>query len=271
MHSVSPAMMNAAFTTLSLDAVYLAFHVPAAAVSEAIRGLQVLGATGVNVTIPHKQTVLHFADKTSPEANLAGAANTLMFREDGSIYAHNTDIEGWWGSVSHALPADWDRAAVIGAGGAARAVLTALSLRKPGAEVTIVARDVTKAKAVLEQFADRLRITVHPWSEREEVILESDLAVNTTSLGMWPHGDGSPITDARCFRSGQVVQDLVYAPMDTRFLKLARTAGATTVDGLGMLVGQGAAALRMWTGQTAPLEVMRQAAESALAGRRARS
>ncbi|WDL96314.1 shikimate dehydrogenase [Alicyclobacillus sp. ALC3] len=269
MHSVSPAMMNAAFTAQNLDAVYLAFHVPAESLTEAVNGLRALGAAGVNVTIPHKQAVLEVTDSTSKEAELAGAANTLWFLEDGSIHAHNTDIEGWWGSVSPVLPMHWERAAVLGAGGASRAVLTALSLYKPDCKVDIVVRDVGKAEAIARQFADRLTIDIHDWQARGEVISACDLAVNTTSLGMWPHEDGSPVQDADCFKTGQVVQDLVYAPLETHFLRLARSGGATPVDGLGMLVGQGAASFRLWTGLAAPQAVMRQAAEQALAQRRA--
>ena len=148
-------------------------------------------------------------------------------------------------------------------------MLTALSLYKPGCKVDIVVRDVGKAESVASQFAGRLTIDIHDWQERGEVIFASDLAVNTTSLGMWPNEDASPVADAGCFRTGQVVQDLVYAPLETHFLRLARSGGATPVDGLGMLVGQGAASFRLWTGLAAPQAVMRQAAEQALAQRRA--
>lgn len=266
-HSVSPAMVNAAFSVLKLDAVYLAFRVLPEAVTDAVRGLSALGASGVNVTIPHKQAVLPLVSQRSAEVDLAGAANTLLFHQDGTIDAHNTDIAGWWQSISPALPAGWTTAAVIGAGGAARAVLTALALFAPHCQVAVVARDQTKAAQLQRQFADRLSVTVHDWDDRGAAIAASDLAVNATSLGMWPKVDGCAVADGRCFHTGQVVQDLVYVPLETRWLQLAREQGARCVDGLGMLVGQGVAAVKLWTGLDAPADVMRAAAETALRDR----
>lgn len=266
-HSVSPAMMNAAFGALGLDAVYLAFCVSASRVEEAVRGLGALGAAGVNVTIPHKQAVLALAASQSAEAQLAGAANTLVFTGEGAIEAHNTDVGGWWQSVSPSLPDCALTVALVGAGGAARAVLTALALYRPDSRVCVIARDAAKARRLQADFQNRLLVTVCLWHERQAAIAASHLAVNATSLGMWPNTAGCAVTDASCFHRGQVVQDLVYTPLETRWLRLAREAGATTVDGLGMLVQQGAAAFQLWLGQSAPATLMREAAVAALCER----
>ncbi|MDQ0190505.1 shikimate dehydrogenase [Alicyclobacillus cycloheptanicus] len=267
-HSVSPAMMNAAFRALSLDAVYLAFPVPAAALQDAVLGLRALGASGVNITIPHKQSVIPFVSEQSPEAKLAGAVNTLAFHKNGvPLYAHNTDVEGWWRSVEPALQPGWQRAAVIGAGGAARAVLAALALNAPTCQVTVVGRDRQKTAVLAADFAARLDIVPAAWEQRAAVIDASDLVVNATSVGMWPHVDACPVDTDGGFHPGQVVQDMVYAPLRTRWLEMAAGRGAATVDGLGMLVGQGAAAFQLWTGQEAPVSVMRRAAMDALRAR----
>lgn len=263
-HSVSPAMMNAAFAACDVGARYLPFAVSPAHVGDALRGLCGLGAGGVNVTIPHKQAVCQLVDTLTAEARLAGAVNTVRFEPDGSMTGHNTDISGWWQSVSTALVRPPATACILGAGGAARAVLAALSLYASSCKVSVCARNEPQLAALAENENPDLALTVVPWVHRHEAVASAQLVVNATSLGMWPHEQTCPLDDLGCLAAGQVVQDMVYRPRQTHLLSAAAAHGANTVEGLRMLVLQGAAAFTFWTLRDAPIAVMEQAAVAAL-------
>lgn len=266
-HSVSPAMVNAAFNFLGIEAYYTAFGVPPEDFATAVHGLTALRAGGVNVTIPHKQQALQVATQISPEAKLAGAVNTLKFFPDSrKILGHNTDVAGWWTSLQARSEhkEDWGNVLVLGAGGASRAVLAGLALHTSNARVQISARKQSQAEQMAAAFASHLDMQVVDWEHREQSVSEAELVVNTTPVGMWPKSEFSPVTDGACFGCGQVVQDLVYRPLDTQFLQLAALQGATVVDGLSMLVEQGALAIEFWTGYEAPRALMQQAALEAL-------
>ncbi len=266
-HSVSPAMMAAAFQVRGIDGHYLPFAVPAEQVQTALAGLAALGAGGVNVTIPHKRTVYQLVDERTVEAELAGAVNTVRFDENGRTIGHNTDIVGWWNGLKPHLPERLRRVCILGAGGAARAAVAALAHYAPGCEVVICARDRNQREALAAQAAKSLRSSAVDWSERQTAIAAAELVTNATSIGMWPREGESPVSDGSCFSPGQVVQDMVYRPRQTQLLQAAARQGAITVDGLYMLVGQGAAAFEFWTGETAPIDEMMEAAERALGGR----
>jgi len=265
-HTASPAMMAAAFAALQEDAVYLPFAVREQDFVTAVRGLAALGAVGANVTIPHKQTAWREMDEVTPEARLAQAVNTIAF--DGQrLTGHNTDVQGWWNTVVSHLPDGPLRVTVFGSGGATRAVLSALSLHRPSSHVVLVARNQERAGELATCYEDYLRMSVQSWSQRHEACLEAQLLVNTTSVGMWPQTGESVIFDPGCISPGQVVQDVVYRPRQTTLLKQARLRGAVAVDGLPMLVGQGAAALEFWLRRPAPYDVMFSAAENFVAHR----
>lgn len=257
-------MMNQAFEAEGREAVYLPFAVRPADIRAAVAGLRALGAGGFNVTIPHKQAVFELLDEVSETARAAGAVNTVTVGADGRLFGHNTDVDGWWASVRPHLPGAPHRVAVLGAGGAARAVLTALSVHAPGAAVSVIARRLEQGEALAERFSESLRVTARAWAERHEAVAEADLVAQTTPIGMWPNHDASAVEDPACFFPGQVVQDAVYRPLKTRLLTQAAERGATIVDGLSMLVEQGALAYERWFDAPAPRDVMRRAAERAV-------
>lgn len=264
-HSRSPAMQNAALAAMGIDGVYVAFDVAPECLPEAIHGLKALGIGGVNCTVPHKEAVLDLCDELDHEAALLGAVNTLMFRE-GRIIGHNTDgygfladlqSEGWNGKGETAL--------VLGAGGAARAVVASLS--RICGRVVIANRTTERAVALAREFNDKLEgLEGHAGLEAigysaedlRRCAREADLIVNTTTLGMSPRIDEMPPLSPESFRQGQWVYDLIYNPLETKLLQTARAAGARGMHGAGMLAHQGARALELWTGRKAPAELMKQ-------------
>ncbi|KUK83284.1 MAG: Shikimate dehydrogenase [Pelotomaculum thermopropionicum] len=264
-HSFSPAMHNAAFTALGLDFVYVPFQVSPRLLPAAVTAVRALGLVGVNVTVPHKQAVLPFLDELSEAARLAGAVNTIVNRS-GWLYGDNTDGKGFLRSLDEgaAFVPSGRTALILGAGGAARAVASELALA--GAKKLVVVNRSLERAARLAGFVTEktgVRAEVVPWPATEsdtiadEVLREADLVVQTTSLGMYPGVMSTVPLPYEWFRPGQVACDLVYNPVETLFLRKAARAGATVVDGLGMLLHQGALSFEMWTGAAAPLEVMR--------------
>lgn len=250
-HSLSPAMHNAAFGALGLNWIYAAFPVDPERVGEAIRGLAAAGCAGLNVTIPHKQAVVAHCSAASEAVRAIGAANTLVPDGAGGFRCDNTDAAGFLRALDEQAPLDLDGrdVLVIGAGGAARAVVFAL--RGRGARVRVANR--TPAKAA--ELGDPVPFTL---PALETIAGQSALVVNTTSLGL--HDDAPPpeLPLAGLGRD-QVVADIVYRPGGTPWLAAVAGRGARTVDGLGMLLHQGAAAFEQWTGETAPVDVMRAA------------
>jgi shikimate dehydrogenase len=252
-HSLSPAMHNAAFAALGLDWTYVAFPVRPDVAEQAIAGLAAAGVAGLNATIPHKRAALAVASSASEAALRIGAANTLVPDGDGGFRADNTDGEGFLRALDEQAPLDLAgaEALVIGAGGAARAVVHAL--RSRGARVRVANRTTARAAELGDPvpFAPR---------ELEAAAGRAALVVNATSLGL--HGDAAPPElPLAGIGPGQAVADVVYRPGGTPWLAAARDRGARTVDGLGMLLHQGAAAFAQWTGREPPLAAMRAALE----------
>jgi shikimate dehydrogenase len=253
-HSRSPQMHEAALRACGLrDWHYLRLPLPPELFAETVAALPAAGFRGVNVTIPHKEAALALADEASEAARAIGAANTLTF-EDGRIVAENTDAPGFL----DALPGDRDlrgaRALVLGAGGSARAVVWAL--RQAGAaEVLIWNRRPGRAEALAAELGARAVAA-------SEVLEAPEVVVNCTSVGL--AGELAPFKGlplrADDLGAGSLVVDLVYRDGGTRFLEAARTRGADVVDGLEILVAQGAASFERWTGMVAPRTVMREAA-----------
>lgn len=268
-HSLSPPMHNAAFAELGLEWAYVPLPVYPDHVAEAVRGLRALGFAGANVTVPHKQAVLAHLDDVSRAAQVIGAVNTIVVR-DGSLYGDNTDASGF---ITSLREVDFDPAgtycALLGAGGAARAV--AHGLADAGAlQVCVYNRTFSRARDLcrdMAKFYSDVRFEPAPLGELTAIGDETDLVVNATSLGMWPDTETSPWPGEVPVPGHLTVCDVVYTPQDTLFLTQARAVGAETVNGLGMLVHQGAAAFEMWTGRPAPVETMRQACLGALANR----
>jgi shikimate dehydrogenase len=266
-HSMSPAMHNAAFEALGLDWRYELLPVPPRKLEAALADLRAGEYAGANITVPHKSAIVAYLDKTDDAARSIGAVNTVAVSGE-ELLGYNTDAPGVVGVLGDAgLELSGLRALVLGAGGAARAVVYALA--RAGCAVTIYNRTVMRA-ACLAVHVHELGLSGSVgWLPGEEALRELDLArldllVNATSLGMWPKVDESPWPEDMPLPSHWAVFDLVYNPLETRLLREARQAGARALDGLGMLVRQGMLAFELWTGHTPPADLMRAAALKAL-------
>jgi shikimate dehydrogenase len=268
-HSRSPAMHNAAFAALGLNYVYVPLPVPPSEVATSVRALRGLGFAGVNVTVPHKAAVLSLLDTLTPIAAAIASVNTIVVRADGMLSGDSTDGAGFLEDLRvHGCEPAGRSVLLIGAGGAAKAV--AYALAGCGAAVMVSNRTRERADELCRLVLAALppaRITAHAFPEGLARLAErADLVVNATSLGLHVERDPLPWDPAVPFRPGQIAYDLVYSPgtggqasLPTPFLQLAAEAGAQAIDGLGMLVYQGARAFELWTGQRAPVEVMRAA------------
>ncbi len=260
--SLSPAMHNAAFAHLGLDCVYLAFDVDPRNIAKAVSSIRNLGLCGVNVTIPHKQSVMAGLDEIAPEASMVGAVNTIV-NETGRLKGYNTDVSGVLRALYSELefvPQD-KNIFIVGAGGAARAVIVAMCTG--GARsVAIANRTYSKARELSEEFLPRfgdVGFSAAPLEDAERVaqLMErADIVINCSSAGM---GDIEPLClpldllDENC-----VVYDLVYKPTVTPLVRDSRVLGLKAESGLGMLLYQGVDAFEIWTGEDAPVEVMRK-------------
>jgi shikimate dehydrogenase len=270
-HSFSPLMHNAAFGALGLNYVYLPFAVRPENLGTAVDALRILHLAGVNVTIPHKEAVLGHLDEVSPEARLIGAVNTVVNRS-GHLVGHNTDGPGFVEALSRraGFTPGGKRVLLLGAGGAARAVAVQLALA--GAElITVVNRSPGRAGKLVELLSGHTAVRAEflfwdPGSTAQSsdfvnAARLADLIVQCTPLGMYPGVDLAPEFPFAVLRPGRLVCDLVYNPVRTKFLIRAEMAGARVVDGLEMLIYQGALSFALWTGHTAPAGVMRRALE----------
>ena len=264
-HSVSPAIHNAAFRAQEIDMVYRACDVLPRSLKAALDGLWVLGGVGANVTVPHKEIALALATEATERARTVGAANTLVRTGDG-WRADNTDIDGFAAPLQpYADRLRHESAVVFGAGGAARAVVYGLLRDLHPALVTVVARRQEQAEQLV-QDVDGVRggadLQASTFADAGGAVRDAALLVNATPLGM---GDGqTPWADASDLQVRQVVYDLVYRPARTPLLEAARDRGATTIDGLPMLLAQAAGSYTLWTGREMPMDVAERAALGAL-------
>jgi len=245
-HSKSPRLHGHWLRRYGLQGYYIPMDIAQSDLAEAIRVLPRMGFVGVNVTIPHKETVLALADLVTDRAALIGAANTLIFRKDGKIHADNTDGYGFVQNLRQAAP-HWapavGPAAVIGAGGAARAILASLiEIGVP--EIRLSNRTRTRAEALRSEFGTK--IAVYDWVQAGNMLEDVALVVNTSSLGMVGKPDLKVPLDA--LSPNAVVNDLVYTPLRTGLLDRAAAMGCVTVDGLGMLLHQAAPGFERWFG-----------------------
>lgn len=254
-HSLSPALFNAAFTALGLDWVYLAFEVPSGGARAALDAMRAFDLGGLSVTMPHKDAVAAAVDHCTPEAAALRAVNCVVPTADGLV-GDNTDGPGFLDALRAEVGFEVNgrRVVVVGAGGAARAIVLALA-RAGATEVAVVNRSAERghSAAALAEGAGRVA--------DEAAIGDADLVVNATSVGM---GDGGLPFDPARLHTGQVLADIVYHPSPTPLVTAARDLGVTAVNGLGMLVHQAAHALRLWTGRDAPIVEMTAAAQAEL-------
>jgi shikimate dehydrogenase len=275
-HSLSPAMQNAALQAMGLDWLFLALPTRGEQLPTVLQGLEAIGCRGLNVTIPHKQAVAALCTTLSPLARRLGAVNTLVPLAAGGWFGTNTDVEGFCAPLL-AAQADWSgrRALVLGCGGSARAVVA--GVMELGCSTVQIAGRRPDALAGFQEdcrsWAPGLE-TLHLQNQNAllEALESTDLLVNTTPIGMASPANAeaaqaSPLSAEAIsrLRAGSCVYDIIYTPRPTRLLQQTADRGCRTLDGLEMLVQQGAAALRLWSGRDAvPVEVMRQGAMAAL-------
>jgi shikimate dehydrogenase len=257
-HSLSPAMHNAAFKAAELDYVYVPFRLPRGSARICTEAMRALGIRGLNVTVPHKVDVLQYLDSVDAQAARIGAVNTIV-NDSGRLRGYNTDVAGFGQGVrERGIDVREMQVVVLGAGGAARAVVFALV--DCGARVTILNRDEGKAASLARDVSTSCGCPV-AHGALTQTMLESRLPgaallVNTTSVGMSPQSDATPCPRG-LLRPDLAVCDIVYNPRETLLLREALACGAVTVDGVEMLVRQGAMAFELWTGASAPVDVMR--------------
>jgi shikimate dehydrogenase len=256
-HSLSPVMQNVALRALGIDAGFHAFRVAKVDLKDAIRGAAAMGFGGLNLTIPLKEKALELEFLRADELALAiGAVNTISFDQMSRIRGHNTD--GWGALLAlqdAGVSINESRVLLIGAGGAARAI--AYTLEKEGAEISIANRSLRKA----HELATSVGGMGFCLCDLEKLVGQADIIINATSVGM--RAGDERLFDGQLLKSSQAVFDIVYN-RDTRLLQDARAAGSVAIDGVMMLVYQGAKALEIWTGAKAPVDLMERAVREAL-------
>ena len=257
-HSKSPKLHGYWLNRYEIAGHYIPMEIAPDNLEEVLRALPKAGFVGLNVTIPHKERVLAIADQVTDRAALMGAANTLVFGKDGKIHADNTDGYGFLENLRQGAPgwsADSGPAAVIGAGGAARAIVSAL-IDAGAPEIRLSNRTKTRAEALRQEFG--VKVTVYDWVQAGNMMEGAATIVNTSSLGMTGKPEMRIPLDG--LSSDAVVTDLVYSPLETKLLAEAKNVGCTTVDGLGMLLYQAAPGFERWFGVRPDVdEALRQA------------
>ncbi len=263
-HSRSPVMHNAVLAALDLDWVYVPFEVAPKNITAAVEGIRALNLVGVNVTVPLKELVLPLLDVVDEDVRWIGSVNTIHYR-DGQLYGYSTDGQGFLRSLEAAgQTTEGRQVLILGAGGSARAVAFALASR--GCRCQIANRTEERAAALAQAVNARFpnSMNVVGWGDDADPF---DLLVNTTTIGMQPNEDALPALPPRAFGHRPFVCDLIYAPAQTKLLKMAEEAGCETLNGVGMLVWQGALSLALWTGlslEQIPVAVMENAVRASL-------
>jgi len=258
-HTMSPVMHNAAFKNRGVDYVYLAFRVKKEELGKAIEGMRALDIRGLNITIPHKVTVIPFLDELDPLADKIGAVNTIV-NDNGVLRGYNTDATGFLHALrERGVEPEGKSVVILGAGGASRAISFILAER--GSSLVILNRTWDKAKICADRISETFQRKATALKLNREnlaaALSQADILVNATSIGMSPNINETPVT-SNLLKSGLVVFDIVYNPIKTRLRREAEAAGATVISGLDMLVWQGALAFEKWTGLKAPVELMRE-------------
>ncbi|KIL08913.1 shikimate dehydrogenase [Clostridium botulinum] len=263
-HSSSPTMHNEAFAKLGLDYAYLAFEVGTEQLEDTIKGFRAMSVRGCNVSMPNKTVVHKYLDKLSPAAELCGAVNTVV-NDDGVLTGHITDGIGYMRALKDArINPIGKKMTIVGAGGAATAIEIQAALDGV-AEISIFNRKdefFARAEKTVKDINEKTncKATLYDLSDLDklkEEIVDSYLFTNATGMGMKPLEGKTYIPDSSFLRSDLIVSDVVYAPRETELLRMAREVGCKTVNGLGMMLFQGAAAFEMWTGKEMPIEYMK--------------
>ena len=261
-HSLSPAIHNAAFAAAELNYAYLAFHVTD--LPGCLTGMRALPSfRGMSVTIPHKETIIPLLDEVDPLAAAVGSVNTVT-NDGGRLIGSTTDGLGTLRAFADAgVNLDGKRVLFLGAGGAVRAVAFAVLRETKAASVTILARRAEQAESLVADLDDAPRAVAGSFEHVASAMNAHDVVIQGTPVGMAPNVDQSPVA-AEQFRSDQVAFDMVYRPHETQFLNDAQAAGCTVVFGIEMLLHQAALQFETWTGETAPVDAMRDAVRESI-------
>lgn len=258
-HTYSPLMHNISFELKNLNYIYLPFDVPFNNLKAAIKGMVALGIRGFNITLPHKENIIQYLKNVSEEASVIGAVNTVV-NDNGELNGYNTDVYGITESLMpYKDELSGQEVTVVGAGGAARSAVYALIRNFRPKNINIINRTEQKAESLKEYFYSKMHYSdicsyelVPP--DLVEVFSNSKLIINATSVGMNPNVDDAITTIPQSFTKGQIVFDFVYNPLQTKLLRIASIEGATVIDGLNMLILQGAKAFELWTGEEMPVD-----------------
>ena len=258
-HSLSPNIHSAAFREMDLDSSYIAYRIPKGELEEGIEGLKKIKIDGFNITIPHKIEMMKYLDKIDESCSLIGAVNTVS-NKDGVLKGYNTDMDGFLEPFKKKrLSINGTKVLLIGAGGAARAIVAGFAKEK-AKSITIANRALEKGEN-LSKFAKKTGLDSNAIKieDVKDSAKDYDIIVNATSVGMFPENYDAITSLENSFKKGQIVFDVVYNPVKTQLLKLAEKEGAITVDGLSMLVYQAAKSFELWTGEEMPVEQVRTA------------
>ena len=256
-HSLSPLMQNAAFSALGIKSTYISFRVPSKDLKPSIESLKSIGIAGFNVTIPHKMSILQYIDELDDTASKSNAVNTVI-NDTGKLIGYNTDIYGFIQPLYRRnIDFKGKKVLIIGAGGAAYAIVTALSYEKGIEEIRVVNRSSHNASKLVEH-ALKLGLNIHKedFENLCNLALQSDLIINSTSIGL--NNESSPI-ERNYINPNSIVYDIVYKPIDTDLIRKAKEVNARVVYGYEMLIAQGAQAFKIWTGCDAPIDAMKKA------------
>ncbi len=265
LHSLSPALQNAALQQAGLDYAYIALPVPPEELETAVKGLRAMGFRGWNVTIPHKSAIIPLLDEVDDAARIIGAVNTVV-NTNGRLKGYNTDAAGFLRGLEEiSFSPEGRTVTVLGAGGAARAVLWAL-LQSKAEKIVLAVRNPGKAEPLAEEFRKYGSIEVCHWENPSfrTHLKDTGLLVNTTPLGMTPHVDRMPAVDLSLLPKDAPVYDIIYTPAKTKLLQEAESTGHPVINGEYMLAGQGAEGFRLWTGQNPDEALMRKVLRESL-------
>lgn len=265
-HSKSPMMHNEGFRTLGLDYCYLAFDVKEDNLEQAVEGLKAMGARGMNLTMPCKNKIVPLCGRLSPAARICGAVNTVVIEEDGTLTGHTTDGAGFFRSCrEEGFEIQGEKMTLFGAGGAGTAILVQAAL--DGAqEISLFTRSsspfIQRTRQVVEELQKQVNCRIEIYDYEEDILRReigsSKLLVNATNIGMAPNDQQCLLPDASYFHPSLTVADIIYNPLETRLVKMAKEAGCKAFGGNHMLLYQGAEAFRLWTGKDMPVEAVKE-------------
>lgn len=259
-HSMSPPMHNNAYKQLNMDYVYVAFHVLPEDIGELIKSSKVLGIRGLNVTIPHKTTVIPYLDEIDETAEKIGAVNTIQFK-DGIAKGYNTDGIGAIKSIQQYTALKGKDVLIVGAGGASKAIAFTL-INEKIKSLTIANRSKENAQKLIDNIKKQTtfeKIGYQPINEADEIIGDVDIIINTTPIGMYPKHEVEPPIKTDKITDKHIVMDIIYNPLETELLKQSRLNGATTINGTSMLINQGLVSFEIFTGRKASYESFEEA------------